>query len=275
MKSTLLQKKLAAYSAMATAICAASNADAQIVYTDVNPDVTINTGDTYEVDLNNDGVVDFKTHAGKNNANTWKSVEIYTSLSLNNNQVAAYLGQFSYYYANLLSFGNVIDENENFYPAYPYVTLNFVYATGSVQGAWHGAIDGYAGLLFDINGEQHYGWIRLDVAEDASSAVIKDFAYESTIEKAIIAGDNGNVGIQSVKTDNAVIIYAHNGLLSIVANGIALPATIKITNLIGQVVSEFELKNSKIEISISELPHQLLVVSVFDGAKIYSSKISL
>ncbi|MCY7411311.1 MAG: hypothetical protein LH473_13645, partial [Chitinophagales bacterium] len=167
MKSTLLQKKLAAYSAMATAICAASNADAQIVYTDVNPDVTVNTGDTYDVDLNNDGIVDYKVHAGKNNANTWKSVEIYSSKSSNTNVVAAYLGAFSYYYANLFSAGDPIDQAATFYPAYPFVTLNFVYSTGSVQGAWHGAVDGYAGLRFNINGEQHYGWIRLDVAEDA------------------------------------------------------------------------------------------------------------
>ena len=59
------KKKLAAYSALSGAfIASAFSAEAQILYTDVIPDDTLNTlpdlgGEWRFLDLNNDGVVDF------------------------------------------------------------------------------------------------------------------------------------------------------------------------------------------------------------------------
>ena len=57
-----LKKKIAGYSAMAVAVLARSNAaDAQVIYTDINPDHEMQGWHSnYFLDLNNDGIDDFK-----------------------------------------------------------------------------------------------------------------------------------------------------------------------------------------------------------------------
>ena len=61
-KKTTLSKKIKSYSALAGSIIAVgASADAQVVYMDVAPDVTVNTsGGFYNLDLNADGTTDFK-----------------------------------------------------------------------------------------------------------------------------------------------------------------------------------------------------------------------
>ena len=65
MKDVSFKKKLAAYSVFSGAfIASAFSAQAQILYTDLIPDDTLNTlpdlgGEWRSLDLNNDGVVDF------------------------------------------------------------------------------------------------------------------------------------------------------------------------------------------------------------------------
>jgi len=57
-----LKKKLAGYSAMASAMLAANHntSDAQVVYHDILPDTFITDQNlTYNLDMNNDGVTDF------------------------------------------------------------------------------------------------------------------------------------------------------------------------------------------------------------------------
>jgi hypothetical protein len=48
---------------------------------------------------------------------------------------------------------------------------------------------GFAGVEFPINGQNHFGWIRLN--EEASSGVAIDWAYESVVGASITAGDTG------------------------------------------------------------------------------------
>src|SRR5437868_3874474 len=60
-ENSTLKKKLKQYSALAGSMLAAGVAHGQIVYTDVDPDVTLNTGDgnNYALDMNNDGTQDY------------------------------------------------------------------------------------------------------------------------------------------------------------------------------------------------------------------------
>src|SRR5947207_6635664 len=56
-----LKKKMAGYSAMVGAVLAANHhVDAQVVYHDIVPDTFVrNANPIYDLDMNNDGIVDF------------------------------------------------------------------------------------------------------------------------------------------------------------------------------------------------------------------------
>lgn len=63
------------------------------------------------------------------------------------------------------------------------------------RGYWGGNVeDRYLGVRFPIDGETHYGWIRLTVTEDTQlhhptlSAKITAYAYETVANKAILTG---------------------------------------------------------------------------------------
>ena len=52
MKQELLLKKLGTYGLFATAFLAHKNSDAQVVYTDVDPDLVLNSNEFDDIDLN-------------------------------------------------------------------------------------------------------------------------------------------------------------------------------------------------------------------------------
>lgn len=49
-------------------------------------------------------------------------------------------------------------------------------------------IDGYIGVQFPIEGEAHYGWIRLDHFEIAPGGTIIEWAFNDTPGESILAG---------------------------------------------------------------------------------------
>jgi hypothetical protein len=58
-KITLDEAKLARFTAVAGAVIAGSNVNAQIVYQDINPDVVVNIANpNYALDFNNDAAPD-------------------------------------------------------------------------------------------------------------------------------------------------------------------------------------------------------------------------
>src|SRR5690606_15925474 len=94
--------KLRKYALAAGAAVAGGHAaDAQILYTDVDPDETFSGNTTYNLDLNNDGTTDFGIQAQSFSYNGYygfflnKSVSIYPVVG---NQVLMQSG--SYYYGS-------------------------------------------------------------------------------------------------------------------------------------------------------------------------------
>mgnify|MGYP006139540693 CR=1 FL=1 len=53
---------------------------------------------------------------------------------------------------------------------------------------WAGKI-AYAGVTFQLSGNQHYGWLRIKVNNDASEAWVMDMAYNEAPNQSIITGE--------------------------------------------------------------------------------------
>src|SRR6266513_401738 len=120
-KKSTLSKKLASYSALASAVLMVSKtADAQIIYTDVIPDDTTQVVGSYTMDLNNDGTTDFQfnlihgaTFSGTNPL--IDQVRVVGSGSNSILQATINLGMFqNYFYANVLNTGALIGGTASF-----------------------------------------------------------------------------------------------------------------------------------------------------------------
>ena len=195
-----LQKRIRAYSLTAGAVIAAGTTEGQVIYTDINPDITrTNNGDFYDLDLNNDATVDFRIYLNKGSSSFtstyFSSFYSYKTIAINpqsSNSVAYYSG----FLANALNSGVAVDnavgswDSNDALMAREYFSSAYggVYTSSSIYGAWTNATDKYLGLRFKISGQTHYGWARLDVDINTPAFTIKDYAYNAAVNQPAITG---------------------------------------------------------------------------------------
>jgi hypothetical protein len=200
-----LGQKLKTYSLAAGALAMVPDtADANIIYTDENPDFSGAVGSQYFLDLNNDGTDEFRIwHNGSSN--------LYISPLASTAEVLGSGGStFTYPFA--LSSGNMISAgagtffNNGFSGGFQ--SLNY----GSCSfGNWCSVTDRYIGVRFDIGGNTHYGWVRLDVNNNGAVWTVKDYAYDDVVGNPIAAGAMGNPGVASVASGVIGADVADNG----------------------------------------------------------------
>lgn len=87
----------------------------------------------------------------------------------------------------------------------------YVSSTGEVftLGQWRNVENRYLGVKFSIQGQTHYGWVRLNVtliSPQTIQAVITGYAYETIPNTPIIAGktsrtDDDQPGSESLNFD--------------------------------------------------------------------------
>ncbi len=216
--------KLANYSAMAGAVLVSGAVDAQISYTDVNPDAVVNgTNSPYNLDFNNDANPDvaFAVQA-INTAGTYSYMGIPFTFTLQGNNAAVQAG------SNALIVGSITGSSSTFAPTMlinqdqisaaqqfgSAGTLGFAgfadipalgYSNYPIsQGMWLGATDKFLGVSFTNGADLHYGWVRLDVAADATTITIKDYAFNAQPNGSIFAGQM--VGLDGIAAEQKVTI---------------------------------------------------------------------
>ena len=205
LQSPSLTGKLKAYSMAAGALgMAAGTAEANVIYTDENPDFAGVIGSQYFLDLNNDGNDDFRIwHNGSSN--------LYISPLTSQNEVLGSGGStFAYPFAlnssAIISSGAGGFFNNGFGGGFQ--SLNY----GNCSfGNWCTVTDGFIGLRFQIGANIHYGWVRLDVNQAGSVWTVKDYAYEDIAGTAILAGSMGAPGTASTAGSVTGVDIADNG----------------------------------------------------------------
>lgn len=190
-KESTLSKKLASYSALASAVLMVSKAsDAQIIYNDVNPDDTVHQVGSYVLDLNNDGTPDFQfnlIHLQTSSGATDTLVNLVHVDGLGNNSVVAsptstYFS--SYYYANALNAGDPINGAANFESLGMLASLS-----GGTFGSWVNVSNRFLGLKLVVNANTYYGWARLSVNQACDQLIVSDYAVDTVANEGIVAGD--------------------------------------------------------------------------------------
>jgi hypothetical protein len=203
MKKQLL-KKLSGF--IVTAFMLSVSANAQIVYTDVNPDTTI-ANRIYYLDLNNDGTTDdsitlfvSRPYIGECRGS---KVSIF---AINGNAVAG------------STYPLAMNINDTISSALAWSAsgdLRYVQSgdptscPNDTLGYWTNAIDYYLGLKLIVGTYTYYGWLRMQITVDPlyASGTIKDYAYNSIPNQSILAGQTSVTGITENISASSISLY--------------------------------------------------------------------
>ncbi|SDB29835.1 Por secretion system C-terminal sorting domain-containing protein [Flavobacteriaceae bacterium MAR_2010_188] len=164
----------------------------QIIYTDIDPDFTsAKIGDLYNLDLNNDQIVDFTLQSLLSSGD-------YLKIEGNPNGFNGIISFFPWESAPVPLENSSEVFNIPYSILYGYSVGYDVYGIFFASGCsnesggcyfdWKDKNDRYLGLRFLINGLKHYGWARIEVTSP-SEWIVKDYAYNATPNEAIITGE--------------------------------------------------------------------------------------
>jgi hypothetical protein len=254
----LLDGRLAGYTALACSLLAVQQSDAQMVYTDVDPDAVINSGDVYSFDIDGDALPDF----GFVNA-IYSSIGALNAILYESGGIVGYLGSFlgtSFPFVSVLGDGSVVGPDLNWYSTEGGAPILWgTFAVVYSLGQWHNVTDKFVGLRFKIGTEFHYGWARLDVSETAIT--LKDYAYNATPNATI--STSGEVGVEQESLFHPVI-YSASGILNITLPATDQTATVTVMNMLGTMVHS-ELISNAAEINLNRLHPGMYLAIVQSG----------
>ncbi len=198
-KERRIEKQLMAYSlAAGAALIAGQSSNAEIIYTDLSPGVTLNTLDQ-TLDINfGGGPAEFRIEFGQVVA-----TGTYTGAGIVREAVGgSWLGGNNFVnpplalsYGDSVATGTAWGGRGNFLPA-----LGHFWVGHSVRGNFPGTSDKYVGVKFVIGANTNYGWIQVQMPADPTvSVTITGYAYNNVADDAIYAGQTvpeaGSLGL--------------------------------------------------------------------------------
>jgi hypothetical protein len=239
--SASINRRLGAYVAASAAagvslLALTPSADAEIVYTPVT--ATIGHNDSYNLDLNNDGIVDYiiAERGGEENANG--VLNILSARAAVSNQVncPSTFCISSFVYAAALQKGSQVGGvvRRGWLDGAVEMALQDTFRSGGTYhvDGWANVKNRYLGLKFKIDGVYHYGWARLTVEfqkqEDGKPrtwlAHLSGYAYETTPGKPITAGKTQGGVAEDADESLPVSVADQTSLASLAlgANGLAI-----------------------------------------------------
>jgi hypothetical protein len=167
-------------------------AEAKIIYTKTH--VVIRPNHIYELDLNHDGIADFKI----DNHSFFTDTIVATLSALPaqaNNAVVGAQTHIGYpYSAYALRRGATVG------PKQPFAGAWMAWSDGANRGGrWANVRGRYLGLKFRIKGKIHYGWARLNVTVGQSkiSAILTGYAYETVAKQPIVVGKTSGLDVNT------------------------------------------------------------------------------
>ncbi len=294
-------KQYSAYSACFLALH--KGADSQMVYVDIDPDIVLNEGgQAAELDLDQNGTIDFWFH---NNSFTFYS-ESFSSYRLMQNilvgpEIAvnaiagetglygtAYGGVYTRYYPFALEGGAIINADLNFYNynlqvmgLRTIVTYAGTNTWACADCNWYGffaesSINKFLGVKFQTLDESlNFGWIRCDVQDEGRTLIIKDYAYETTPEYPIIAGDTVHyVEVIDAISSEPVYVYSFNETLYVNLQESA-KAKVTIASISGQNILKYETTDVNSTVDLTNVANGMYMVTVEYKNRLYTTKIAI
>ena len=171
------------------------HADAQIVYTDINPDVT--TSGSYNLDINNDSITDFTIVYGTSSTSHICNVGGFPnpcSGTRTNRFLKVQAATGNSLLSGTLLTNTVIDQNAVLWTTSKSLASSTYTCSCNIFGSagWHlgnsATTGGYIGLKFVAGGQTYYGWLRFHAKSSPMSCTLYDFGYNASVGNRILTG---------------------------------------------------------------------------------------
>ena len=201
------------------------NGFSQIIYTDIQPDVSttlnptiMSANDIVSIDFNNDGNQEFNFRWDDYSSIGYGYFSHVTNPT--NNHSMWLSGSNNGYNAGYLQ---VVNENEsigaNLQSGMWGMTTPDPIIADSENTTFQEVGDKYIGVQINLIGNIHFGWIRVSFDEN-KTLTIKDYAYQSQPNTAILAGASQDILPESIEIDgeNGVTTVQNGQNLQMIAN---------------------------------------------------------
>jgi hypothetical protein len=244
--------------------------NAQIIYTDVSPDVNYTgSGDyTYNLDLNNDASIDFVLFSDINNV----SGTLYEQLSITptaGNSVNSYdAGGVKYTICN--ASGIEIDGDLDFFIVQS-VMIYRINQSAQTNSPWTNATDRYLALRFNIGSNIHYGWARL--TSTGFSWTLKDYAYESTPAGPINTGEMPSTASISENESINFELYPNPAQESVTLNNLTIGSTLRLIDLTGKTILERAVSSTTLDLDLNLVKNGIYLVQLVQNGAIAQKKL--
>jgi hypothetical protein len=275
------QSKLAQYTAVAGALIAGSNVNAQIVYTDVSPDAVLDSlSAPYMLDFNNDANPDliFSVQHVVGSASTSGVQFTYVGDVCAvefpaGNQVIGAVSSSSFA-ISALNAGDPISAAQNFGGSSSAALAVNVLVTAPglgtfpiSQGAFLAASNKFLGAKFVVGANTHYGWVQLSANGTASQLTIHDFAFNGTPSGALNAGQM--VGLENVNVEDKVSIKTTLNNATINVTPDLIGGLLQVVSINGQVVKSTNISDINTTIEFEGINTGIYTISAqFEAGKV-------
>lgn len=198
-------------------------AEAKIVYTPARFQFSQNT--SYSLDLNHDGTTDFVISEIFRTVTSGSSRWLKVSGSATN-KIEGVIGAHSFLAVDLPAGAHLPSKRFSGKATLARECDGFIGScskTISNRGYWFNVSDHYLGVKFKIDGETHYGWVRMSVkyVKFILTATLTGYAYETVPNEGIIAGRMKNLDDDSVDAPDAssIVPFPQASTLGVLALG--------------------------------------------------------
>ncbi|HNV99563.1 MAG TPA: T9SS type A sorting domain-containing protein [Chitinophagales bacterium] len=289
-KNYTTTSRLVQYAASATAFLSIQQADATVVYTDLDPDITLGgEGAESVLDINEDGTDDFSfsiysfSGSGTYLGLTFTyGVKAVVGAALNGNEFVGSLVTYSGYsgvYTPVLADDVAIYDGLEFAEGSASLGFNVVVSLLGAPyysysgGVWLGTDMAFLGFRLNIDKDRYYGWMRISVSEDASTIIIHDYAYESTANQAIFTGQ-----VATDITTTSVMdadVFASGNTINIQVSADESETTGSMFDLNGKLVKSFGQLTGTSTFTCSDLATGNYIVRLESPTGVYRKQIHL
>ena len=257
-----LSKRLKQYGALTVALAGVASSSGQIIY---HPNVDISgPSDPFFINLNPvdgitpggvaDAIPDFEILISNNSIPSAARIKLET---LYGNSAIA--NSTTFVYASALDSGFAISSaNLNWNNGDSQFMV--VYSSCYGLGQWCTATGKYLGLKFDISGNTHYGWAKLDMDASTLTWTLKEFAFNSVPNELINAGqtvlsteDNEFSKVKIVSSNKSITLY-----------NLTQPTNYEVFNMSGQSILNGKTSTNKYIIEANTLSNGLYILVLQD-----------
>ena len=263
-----LNKKVNSYATLAGTLITASAAQAQIMYTDIIPDVTLPVGGVYNLDLDNNATVDFKLQVGHyvSGSYVFDYAVIFPQVAGNcSDTVMSATSRVTTNHA----FNDPLDATTLWDNAgtYGLLAANITAPIAYTVGNFLGATDRYIAFKFDIAGTTHYGWARIDLNATSTLMTIKSYGYKNPANTQSLAGEMPTGIMETLEV--STMIYASENKINVkLINHNSIEGFITVHDVLGHVVTKVKIVNeiTTIEMNSSTPGIYFATVTKSDGS---------